>query len=141
LISYTAICKGIHDLAKELVTLDPKDSFRIKTTEALLNKLYDMSIIDEKSSLQLAAKVQANNLLRRRLSAVLVRLKMAGTIAEAHNIIARGNIRVGPQIISDPAFLVTRTMEDFITWTDTSKMRMVISKVNKQLDDYDLLNT
>lgn len=100
-----------------------------------------MGVIDEKSSLQGAIRIVEVNLLRRRLSAMLVRMKMATNITEAHQLITRGNIRVGPQILTDPAFLVTRNMEDFITWSDTSKIRAVISKVDNRVDDYDILNT
>ena len=41
--------------------------------------------------------------------------------------------------MTDPAFLVTRALEDYVTWVDTSKIRRKISKYNDRLDDYDLL--
>ena len=50
------------------------------------------------------------------------------------------DIRVGPETITDPAFLVTRNMEDFVTWVDTSKIRRKVLQYNDRLDDYDLLN-
>ena len=43
------------------------------------------------------------------------------------------------ETVTDPAFLVTRTMEDFVTWVDTSKIRRKITKYNDMLDDYELL--
>ena len=49
-------------------------------------------------------------------------------------------MRVGPDTVTDPAFLITRTMEDFVTWVDTSKIRRKVLKYNDKLDDYDLLN-
>ena len=51
----------------------------------------------------------------------------------------QGHLRVGPTTVSDPAFLVTRAMEDFVTWVDTSKIRRKVEKYNDRLDDYDLL--
>jgi U3 small nucleolar ribonucleoprotein protein IMP3 len=33
------------------------------------------------------------------------------------------DIRIGPSIVTDPAMLVTRNMEDHITWTDNSKIK------------------
>ena len=42
--------------------------------------------------------------------------------------------------MTDPAFLVTRPMEDFVTWVDTSKIRRKVLAYNDQLDDFDLLN-
>ena len=48
-------------------------------------------------------------------------------------------MRVGVDLISDPAFLVTREMEDYVTWVDTSKIKQHIMKYNDKLDDFDLL--
>jgi U3 small nucleolar ribonucleoprotein protein IMP3 len=41
--------------------------------------------------------------------------------------------------ITDPAFLVTRTFEDYVTWVDTSKIKRAIMRYNDKLDDFDLL--
>ena len=38
------------------------------------------------------------------------------------------------------AFLVTRSMEDHITWVDSSKfIKRTVEKYNDRLDDFDLL--
>ena len=37
-----------------------------------------------------------------------VRLKMAQTVKEAVKLVEQGHIRVGPEVVTDPAFLVTR---------------------------------
>ena len=42
--------------------------------------------------------------------------------------------------MTDPAFLVTRTFEDFVTWVDTSKIKRKVMRYNDKLDDFDLLN-
>ena len=39
----------------------------------------------------------------------------------------------------DPAFMVTRRNEDFITWVDDSKIGRKILKYNDKVDDFDLL--
>lgn len=77
---------------------------------------------------------------RRRLATVLVRLKFAEHLKEAVTYIEQGHIRVGPDTITDPAYLVTRNMEDFITWVDTSKIRRKVLEYNDKLDDYDAMN-
>ena len=41
--------------------------------------------------------------------------------------------------LADPAFLVTRSLEDFVTWVDTSKIKRKVQKYNDKLDDYELL--
>lgn len=77
---------------------------------------------------------------RRRLSTVLVRLKYAEHLKEAVTYIEQGHIRVGPDTITDPAYLVTRNMEDFIAWVDSSKIKRKVLEYNDKLDDYDLMN-
>ena len=41
--------------------------------------------------------------------------------------------------VTDPAHLVSRSMEDFVTWVDTSKIKRKVLRYNDKLDDYDLL--
>ena len=65
----------------------------------------------------------ASSLSRRRLPVVRVRLHMSETLREAVTLIEQGHVRVGPDVVTDPAFLVTRPLEDFITWTDSSKIK------------------
>ena len=52
----------------------------------------------------------------------------------------QGHVRVGTDTVTDPAFLVTRAMEDFVTWVDTSKIKRKVLKYNDAVDDYDLLS-
>lgn len=42
--------------------------------------------------------------------------------------------------MTDPAFLVTRDMEDFVTWVDTSRIKRKVMRYNDKLDDYDLMH-
>jgi len=42
-------------------------------------------------------------------------------------------------VVSDPAFLVSRSHEDFLTWVDSSKIKRAVMKYNDKLDDFDLL--
>lgn len=46
---------------------------------------------------------------------------------------------MGPNAVTDPAFLVTRSLEDFLTWVDGSKIKRAVMKYNDKLDDFDLL--
>lgn len=59
---------------------------------------------------------------------------------EAVTFIEQGHIRLGPEMVNDPALLVTRQMEDHITWQDTSSIKKKILKYKDKLDDYDVLN-
>jgi U3 small nucleolar ribonucleoprotein protein IMP3 len=41
--------------------------------------------------------------------------------------------------VTDPAYLVTRSMEDFVAWVDTSKIKRKVMRYADKLDDFDLL--
>jgi U3 small nucleolar ribonucleoprotein protein IMP3 len=47
-------------------------------------------------------------------------------------------VRVGTDVVTDPAYLVTRNMEDFVTWVDSSKIKRNIMKYRDKLDDFEL---
>ena len=70
---------------------------------------------------------------------MLVRLKMSETVKAAVTLVEQGQIRVGPNVVTDPSFLVTRKMEDFVTWVDSSKIKRKVEKYNGKLDDFDLM--
>lgn len=48
-------------------------------------------------------------------------------------------MRVGTEVVTDPAYLVTRNMEDFVTWVDSSKIKRIIMQYRDKLDDFDLM--
>jgi len=137
---YNKIVGMITKLTNMMKQLDSQDTTRIELTEQLLNKLYNMGVLPTKKSLAQTDKLATAAFCRRRLSVVMVRLKMAETLREAVTFIEQGHVRVGPDTITDPAFHVTRNMEDFVTWVDTSKIRRKVLQYNDKLDDYDLLN-
>ncbi|KAL4857493.1 Glycosyltransferase family protein 64 protein C5 [Chlorella vulgaris] len=120
---YNKLCGMITKLVGTLKRLDARDSTRIALTDQLLDKLYNMGVITTKKSLVQLEKLSTASFCRRRLSVVMVRLKMAETLKEAVTFIEQGHVRVGPDTVTDPAFLVTRSDEDFCTWTDSSKIK------------------
>ena len=64
---------------------------------------------------------------------------MAENVPAAVKFIEQGHVRVGPEVVSDPAYLVTRNMEDFVTWTEGSKIKRNIMVYRNEVDDFDLL--
>jgi len=108
-------------------------------TDQLLDKLNNMGIITTTKSLQKAEDISASSICRRRLPVVMVRMKMAQTMKAAVTFVEQGQVRIGPDVVTDPAYLVTRSMEDFVTWVDSSKIRRAVHKYNDKLDDFDLI--
>uniref|UniRef100_A0A7S1U2R4 U3 small nucleolar ribonucleoprotein protein IMP3 n=1 Tax=Phaeomonas parva TaxID=124430 RepID=A0A7S1U2R4_9STRA len=138
-VKYNRLAGLITKLVAQLKKLPPSDPFRIKKSDKLLGKLYELGVIDTKKSLEKAERISAAAFCRRRLPVVMVRLKMAETVRLAAQYVEQGHVRVGPNTVTDPGFLAKRTMEDFVTWADSSKMKRHIAKYNDKLDDYDLL--
>ncbi|XP_022322177.2 U3 small nucleolar ribonucleoprotein IMP3-like [Crassostrea virginica] len=137
---YNKLSRHVRELAKKIKELDAKDPFRTEATSQLLEKLFSMGLIETKRSLELADNVNASSFCRRRLPVLMVKSHMAQTLKAATTFIEQGHIRVGPEVVKDPAFLVTRTIEDFVTWTDTSAIRKQVLDYNDMRDDFDLMN-
>ena len=70
----------------------------------------------------------------------MVKLKMAQTIKEAVTYIEQGHVKVGLEIVTDPAFHVNRIFEDYVTWKQQSKIREKVLTYNNEYDDYDIMN-
>ncbi|KAJ4155234.1 hypothetical protein LMH87_000490 [Akanthomyces muscarius] len=137
---YNRICGSLRQLAHRLSLLPPDNAVRRKHEELLLNKLYDMGVLSSASKLSAVehgATVSA--FARRRLPVVMTRLRMAETVQAATKLIEQGHVRVGVETITDPAYLVTRSTEDFVTWSVGSKIKRNIMKYRDQLDDFELL--
>ncbi|KAI1865811.1 hypothetical protein JX265_002875 [Neoarthrinium moseri] len=137
---YNRLCGSIRKLAHRLTMLPPDNATRRRHEDLLLAKLYDMGVLSSTSKLSAVEKgVTVSALARRRLPVVMTRLKMAETVQAATKMIEQGHVRVGTDAITDPAYLVTRSMEDFVTWAVGSKVKRNIMKYRDKLDDFELL--
>lgn len=137
---YNRLCGSVRKLAHRLSLLPPDSAVRRKHEDLLLEKLYDMGIISSTSKLSAVEHdVTVSAFARRRLPVVMTRLKMAETVQAATKMIEQGHVRVGTDSITDPAYLVTRNMEDFVTWAVGSKIKRNIMKYRDKLDDFELL--
>ncbi|PJF17325.1 U3 small nucleolar ribonucleoprotein IMP3 [Paramicrosporidium saccamoebae] len=137
-VKYNKICGYITELASLVSQLQPDDPFRQKVAAQILDKLYQCGLITTKNTMSQLARVTATSMCRRRLSSVLVSLKMCQTLQEATTLVEQGHVRVGTEVVKDPAFFVTRTLEDFVTWVDNSKIRKKIATYYGTVDDYDM---
>lgn len=137
---YNRLCGSIRQLAHRISLLPPENEVRRKHEDLLLEKLYDMGILSSKSKLSsVENNVTVSAFARRRLPVVMTRLRMAENVTAAIKMIEQGHVRVGTETVTDPAYLVTRTTEDFVTWSVGSKVKRNIMKYRDQLDDFELL--
>ena len=136
---YHKIVKAILRLTLKIRDLPARSSFRADVTDQLLEKLYTMGVIPTKKRLEECVRVSVGSFCRRRLPVVMVKLRMAQHLKHAVQFIEQGHVRVGPEVVSDPAFLVTRSFEDFVTWTNTSKIKKHVLEYRDEKDDYDMM--
>ena len=142
-VQLNKLCGKINSMANELILLPEDDPVRKSLTTLLYKRLHVLGIIlDEREDRiplsELPKLVTVAAFARRRLAVVLVsKLKMSETLKEATTFIEQGHVRVGPETVVDPGCLITRNMEDFITWADGSKIKRKIAEYYGQVDDFD----
>jgi U3 small nucleolar ribonucleoprotein protein IMP3 len=142
---YNALCGSLRSLAHKLSQLDPEsDPVRKKLESEMLDKLWRMGILKQSREQgaglsKVEREVTVSAFCRRRLAVLMVRTGMVETIKAAATFIEQGHVRVGTEVVNDPAFLVSRNMEDFLTWVDSSKIKRNIMRYQQKLDDFDLL--
>ncbi|XP_076068935.1 U3 small nucleolar ribonucleoprotein IMP3 [Oratosquilla oratoria] len=137
---YNRLARQTRDLARKIRDLDPKDPYRLEASGKLIAKLHEMGLIPTKWNLEFCDRITASSFCRRRLPCVMVRNKMAPNLRTAVTFIEQGHVRVGINMVKDPAFLVTRVLEDYVTWVDTSAIRKHVMQYRDERDDFDLDN-
>lgn len=111
--SYNRLAGQLRHLAHRIALLPPESQFRRKQEDLLLGKLHDMGLLgtggDGKGKLSdVERKVTVSAFCRRRLGVVMTRLRMAEHVSTANRFIEQGHVRVGTEVVTDSAFLVTR---------------------------------
>ena len=141
---YNALCGRLRHLAHLLSNLEPSDPFRVEHESLLLEKLFQLGVLkksrEQGSGLSAVENdVTVSAFCRRRLGVVMVRTGMVEHVRTAIKFIEQGHVRVGTSVVDDPAYLVGRGMEDFVTWVDGSKIQRQVRKYRGEVDDFDLL--
>ena len=134
---YLRLVGLIRQQMTQLRYLPPESLVRIEITRNIIQKLYQMGLIAHTTNLSEVDKVGVEAFCKRRISAVCVDLKLAANCRIASQFIQQGHIRCGTQQIRDPAFLVSRGLEERITWVNTSKLKKHVDIFNARYDDYD----
>lgn len=124
---YNLIVGKIRRLSLALAKLNDNEPIKQTVVKELTNKLYSAGIIPSKSLLE-CAKVGVGSFCKRRLSSVLNGIKMVPDIKTAVTFIKGGHVKVGTETVVDPSLLITRLMEDYITWRDGSKVKETITQ-------------
>ncbi|NXP20273.1 IMP3 protein, partial [Scytalopus superciliaris] len=126
-VLYKALARSVRDLARRLRDLGPASA-----------ALPGLGLVSGRHSLAVCESLSAAAFCRRRLPCLLVKLRMAQNLRHAVTFVEQGHVRVGPEVVTDPALLVPRAVEDFITWVDASRLRQKVLDYNQERDDFDL---
>lgn len=134
--AYNKLSREIRVLANKLQGVEKKP-YGVLAKRQLCQKLFDMGITTAQR-LGNCLEVSASSFCRRRIAVMVLKAKMADNLTDAIKYVEHGHIRVGPECVKDPAVIVTRSMEDFITWADTSAIKRKVHEYNETRDDFDL---
>ncbi|XP_016976505.1 U3 small nucleolar ribonucleoprotein protein IMP3 [Drosophila rhopaloa] len=135
---YNKLSREIRELAEKIAKLDASEPFKVEATTMLLNKIHALGVSNDQLTLETAAKISASHFCRRRLPVIMVKLRMSEHLKAATDLIEHGHVRVGPEMVKDPAFLVSRNLEDFVTWVDGSKIKEHVLRYNDLRDDFQM---
>lgn len=93
----------------------------------MLSKLYDMGVLNSTAKLSdIENKLTVAAFCRRRLAVYMCMSKMAETVSAAVKFIEQGHVRVGPDTVTDPAFLVTRYIYPLCYYVAKSPTKVAI---------------
>merc|ERR1712133_28973 len=97
----------IRKAARELLTLDEKDSRRLFQGNALLRRLVRTGVLDEgRMKLDYVLGLKNEDFLERRLQTQVFKLGLAKSIHHARVLIRQRHIRVRKQMVNVPSFVV-----------------------------------
>ncbi|ELA40717.1 uncharacterized protein VICG_02247, partial [Vittaforma corneae ATCC 50505] len=136
---YNLVVGMIKKLSETLSRLSDNDPTKLVVAKKLINLLYDAGIISERKLVE-CTKVNVSSFCERRLPMVMVKKKMIKTFIHADEFVQHGHIRVGIKTVNDPSVLISRTMEDFVAWVDSSKVKKKIAEFNDRQDDYNFIS-
>lgn len=130
LLRYNKLCGSLRSFAHRISLLPAQDPYRSRMEAQVLSKLYDMGVLNTSAKLSdIENKLTVSAFCRRRLAVFMCMSKMSETVSavitffffllvskksfvkhsiQAVKFIEQGHVRVGPDTITDPAFLVTR---------------------------------
>jgi U3 small nucleolar ribonucleoprotein protein IMP3 len=132
---YNLIVGMIRKLSETLSRLKDSDPTKLLIAKKLINLLYEVGLINEKKLIE-CTKISVGSFCERRLPMVMVKRKMIKTFMHADEFVQHGHVRVGIKTVNDTSILISRGMEEYVTWVDSSKIKKKIDEFNEEQDDY-----
>lgn len=132
---YNLVVGMIRKLSETLARLSDSEPTKIVIARKLINLLYDAGIIHNKKLVD-CTKVNVSAFCERRLPMIMTKRKMMPSFRQADEFVQHGHVRVGTKIVNDTSVIISRDLEEFVTWADSSKIRQKIEEFNEGRDDY-----
>merc|ERR1712179_416721 len=111
------------NLARELLTLPPKDPKRIFQGNSLLRRLVRTGVLSEdKMKLDYVLSLKVDDFLERRLQTQVMKLGLARSIHHARVLIRQRHIRVKKQIVNVPSYMVRVESQKHIDFAINSSL-------------------
>ncbi|KAG8187793.1 hypothetical protein JTE90_025831 [Oedothorax gibbosus] len=108
----------IRKAARELLTLDEKDTKRLFEGNALLRRLVRIGVLDEsRMKLDYVLGLRVEDFLERRLQTQVFKQGLAKSIHHARVLIRQRHIRVRKQVVNVPSFIVRLDSEKHIDFS------------------------
>lgn len=111
--------------------LQAKKLTALKTQQAniekkqLLDKLYNMGLLNKGAQLEDVLTLTLRNLLERRLQTLVIKKNFARSIKQARQFITHGHIAIDQKVITSPSYLVTTAEENKIAFLGSSTLASV----------------
>jgi len=118
-----SILRSFRRRARNLAAKRDKEQEKI-----LLDKLYKMGLLDKNASLDDVLSLTIENLLGRRLQTIILKKNMANTPKQARQVITHGHIAVEGRRTIYPSFIVTRDLENQISFYKGSPIKITKAK-------------
>merc|ERR1712159_498302 len=115
------ILSKVRAVARELLTLEERDTRRIFQGQALMRRMIRYGILDEdKQRLDYVLALKVEDFLERRLQTLVHKRGLAKSIHHARVLIRQKHIRVGRQIVDIPSFMVRMESQPHIEFSLSS---------------------
>jgi len=112
-----AILRNFRRRARELAAKKDKEAEKI-----LLDKLYRLGLLEKNATLDDVLSLTVEDILERRLQTMVFKKNLANTPKHARQLIVHGHIAVDGRRTIYPSFLVTRELEDKISFYKDSPL-------------------
>ncbi len=115
------LARKLRHRARQLLSLPEEE--RRKLMEAILERLYEMGLVEKDATLDDVLGLTAADILERRLQTVVYKKGLAKSIYHARQLIVHGHISIGGRRVTSPGYLVRRDEEQLIDYTPGSPFK------------------